>query len=71
MKSSIKFCVLASGEFQVYVADPRANEWDIAAGHAILINSGGIVTDFKGKEILYGKKGFKNSSLICKSSKDF
>ncbi len=70
MKSSIKFCVLASGEFQVYVADARANEWDIAAGHAILKNSGGIVTDFNGKEILYGKKGFKNSSLICKSSKD-
>ena len=68
MKSSIKFCVIATGEYQVYVADARANEWDIAAGHAIVKNSGGIITDFEGNEILYGKKGFKNSSIICKSS---
>ena len=36
MKSSLKFCVIASGEFDGYVAEPRAYEWDIAAGHAIL-----------------------------------
>ena len=41
MKSSLKFCVVATGEYQVYVAEPRAQEWDIAAGHAILMNSGG------------------------------
>ena len=67
MKSSIKFCVVATGEYQVYVADARASEWDIAAGHAILKNSGGIITDFDGNEILYGKTGFKNPSIICKS----
>ena len=67
MKSSLKFCVIASGEFDGYVAEPRACEWDIAAGHAILKHSGGSVTDFKGKEILYGKKDFKNPSLILKS----
>ena len=67
MKSSLKFCVIASGEFDGYVAEPRACEWDIAAGHAILKHSGGNITDFEGKEILYGKKDFKNSSLILKS----
>ena len=67
MKSSLKFCVIASGEFDGYVAEPRACEWDIAAGHAILKHSGGNVTDFDGKEILYGKKDFKNPSLILKS----
>ena len=67
MKSSLKFCVIASGEFDGYVAEPRACEWDIAAGHAILKHSGGNVTDFEGKEILYGKKDFKNPSLILKS----
>ena len=67
MKSSLKFCVVATGEYDGYVAEPRAYEWDIAAGHAILIHSGGTVTDFNGNEILYGKKDLKNSSLILKS----
>ena len=67
MKSSLKFCVIATGEFDLYVAEPRASEWDIAAGHAILENAGGIITDFENNEILYGKKDFKNPSLILKS----
>ena len=58
MKSSLKFCVIATGEFDGYVAEPRACEWDIAAGHAILKHAGGSVTDFNDNEILYGKEGF-------------
>ena len=68
MKSSLKFCVVATGEYDLYAAEPRACEWDIAAGHAILIGAGGKVTDFDGNEILYGKKDFKNPSLILKRS---
>tara|TARA_B100001027_G_scaffold28876_1_gene17094 strand:+ start:684 stop:1457 length:774 start_codon:yes stop_codon:yes gene_type:complete len=64
MKSSLKFCVIAASEYDIYISEPRASEWDIAAGHAILNNAGGIVKDFENKEILYGKKGFKNPSLI-------
>ena len=67
MKSSLKFCVVAAGEYDGYVAEPRAYEWDIAAGHAILVHSGGTITDFNGNEILYGKKDLKNPSLILKS----
>ena len=67
MKSSLKFCVIAAGEFDMYVAEPRACEWDIAAGHAILEHAGGKVTDFNGNEILYGKPKFKNPSLIIKN----
>ena len=67
MKSSLKFCVIAAGEYDGYVAEPRACEWDIAAGHAILQNAGGSVTDFDNNEIIYGKKDFKNPSLILKS----
>ena len=67
MKSSLKFCVVATGEYDGYVAEPRACEWDIAAGHAILKHSGGSITNFENKEILYGKKDFKNPSLILKS----
>ena len=70
MKSSFKFCVVAAGEFDLYIAEPRASEWDIAAGHAILQNAGGLVTDFDGNEILYGKKDFKNPSLIIRRSKN-
>ena len=68
MKSSLKFCVIASGEYDLYIAEPRACEWDIAAGHAILKHAGGFITDFQNKEILYGKKDFKNPSLILKRS---
>ncbi len=67
MKSSLKFCVVATGEYDGYVAEPRAYEWDIAAGHAILEHSGGSITDFEGNKILYGKKNLKNPSLILKS----
>jgi 3'(2'), 5'-bisphosphate nucleotidase len=67
MKSSLKFCVVATGEYDGYVAEPRAYEWDIAAGHAILRHAGGEVTDFNGNEILYGKPNLKNTSLILKS----
>jgi len=67
MKSSLKFCVVATREYDGYVAEPRAYEWDIAAGHAILEHAGGTVTDFDGNEIFYGKKDLKNPSLILKS----
>ena len=67
MKSSLKFCLVASGEFDIYVAEPRAYEWDIAAGHALIVHSGGTVTDFAGNEILYGKPKFENPSIIIKN----
>ena len=67
MKSSLKFCVIAAGEFDMYVAEPRACEWDIAAGHAILEHAGGKITDFNGDKIFYGKPGFKNPSLILRN----
>jgi len=67
MKSSLKFCVVAASEFDMYVTEPRACEWDIAAGHAILEHAGGKLTDFNGDEVLYGKLDFKNPSLILKN----
>ena len=60
---------IASGEFDFYAAEPRACEWDIAAGHAILEHAGGIITDFDENDIYYGKKDFKNPSLILKRGK--
>ena len=69
MKSSLKFCVIASGEFDFYAAEPRACEWDIAAGHVILEHAGGIIADFNGNEVNYGIIDFKNPSLILKREK--
>ena len=68
MRSSYKFCVIASGEFDLYASKPRAHEWDIAAGHAIVKHAGGIVTDDKGKEFKYGKEEYKNTSLLVRRS---
>jgi len=67
MKSSLKFCVVAAGEFDLYAAEPRACEWDIAAGHAIAVHAGGEIKDFDGNEIIYGKKKFKNTSIVLKN----
>ena len=43
MASSYKFCVIATGEYDIYAARERANEWDYAAGHAIAQNAGAII----------------------------
>ena len=69
MKSSLKFCMLATCEFDFYAAEARAYEWDIAAGHAIVEHAGGKITDFNENKILYGKEDFKNSSIIVKSKR--
>ena len=66
MRSSLKFCMIASSEFDLYSAKPRAKEWDYAAGHAIAESAGAIIRTFQNKKILYGKKGFKNPSLLVR-----
>ena len=44
MASSYKFCVIATGEYDIYAAKERANEWDYAAGHAVAQNAGAIIS---------------------------
>ena len=66
MSSSLKFCILAAGEADIYAARARAFEWDIAAGHAILEHAGGSVTTHEGNNFLYGKIGHKNLPIIAK-----
>ena len=68
MSSSLKFCVISAGEADIYAANARAFEWDIAAGHAILEHAGGFVTTHEEKKILYGKKDYKNLPIIAKRS---
>ena len=70
MSSSLKFCVLAAGEADIYAAKARAYEWDIAAGHAILEHAGGTLTTHDNKKIFYGKEDYKNLPIIAKRSKE-
>tara|TARA_Y100000590_G_scaffold120134_1_gene137513 strand:+ start:306 stop:1091 length:786 start_codon:yes stop_codon:yes gene_type:complete len=70
MSSSYKFCILAAGEADIYAANARAFEWDIAAGHAVLEHAGGTITDHAGKSFLYGKESYKNLPIIAKRSQN-
>ena len=69
MKSSYKFCVIATGEFDLYATKARAYEWDIAAGHAIVEHAGGIVTTLDEKKFKYRKSDYKNLDFISKKIK--
>jgi 3'(2'), 5'-bisphosphate nucleotidase len=66
MASSYKFCVIANGEFDIYAAKERANEWDYAAGHAVAVHAGAIIKTLEGEDFLYGKEDYKNPSILIK-----
>ena len=70
MASSYKFCVIATGEYDIYAAKERANEWDYAAGHAVAQNAGAIIKTLDEKPFLYGKEDYRNPSLLIKRSKN-
>jgi 3'(2'), 5'-bisphosphate nucleotidase len=67
MGSALKFGMLASGVADVYPRHGTTNEWDTAAGQAILEAAGGTVLTLDGTPLLYGKKAqsFKNPSFIA------
>lgn len=70
--SSLKFCLIARGEADVYPRHGPTMEWDTAAGHAVLQAAGGIVTDLEGEPLLYGKVnvGLRNRGFIAYSSEE-
>ena len=70
MASSYKFCVIASGEYDIYAARERANEWDYAAGHAVAENAGAIIKTLDEKPFLYGKEDYRNPSLLIKRAEN-
>ncbi len=64
--SSIKFCLIASGEADVYPRYGGSMEWDTAAAHAVLAAAGGSVRQIDdGPELAYGKREFRNSYFIA------
>ncbi len=58
--SSLKLCLIAAGEADLYPRFGRTMEWDIAAGHAVLRAAGGQVRCLDGEGLRYGKPGFEN-----------
>lgn len=64
--SSLKFCLLAAGEADIYARAGRTMEWDTAAGHAVLRAAGGTVTHWDGAPFLYGKPGFENGPFVAR-----
>jgi len=64
--SSLKFCLVATGEADLYPRLGRTMEWDTAAGHAVLAGAGGQVVRFDDHTPLsYGKPGYENPFFIA------
>ena len=64
--SSLKFCLVATGEADLYPRLGRTMEWDTAAGHAVLTGAGGAVVQFDDLSPLrYGKEGYANPFFIA------
>ncbi len=64
--SSLKFCLVATGEADLYPRLGRTMEWDTAAGDAVLRGAGGQVVRFDDHEPLaYGKTGWDNPFFIA------
>jgi 3'(2'), 5'-bisphosphate nucleotidase len=65
--SSLKLCLLAAGQADLYPRLGRTMEWDIAAGHAVLAAAGGSVCRVDdGGPLVYGKPGFENPHFFAR-----
>lgn len=71
MGSSLKFCLLAEGEADVYPRLSPTMEWDTAAGDAILRAAGGATLDEAGADLRYGKShdNFRNPGFVAWGSR--
>ena len=64
--SSLKFCLVATGEADLYPRLGRTMEWDTAAGHAVLNGAGGDIVRFDDHSPLrYGKEDYANVFFIA------
>ena len=64
--SSLKFCLVATGEADLYPRLGRTMEWDTAAGDAVLRGAGGQMVRFEDHQpFTYGKPGFANGFFIA------
>jgi 3'(2'), 5'-bisphosphate nucleotidase len=65
--SSLKFCIVAEGQADIYPRASPTSEWDTAAGHAVLLAAGGLVDGPDGQPLRYGKRAFLNRAFVATS----
>ena len=66
--SSLKICLIAEGEADLYPRLGRTMEWDIAAGHAVLAAAGGQIHALNGDVLSYGKRDLSNPHFYACSA---
>jgi 3'(2'), 5'-bisphosphate nucleotidase len=66
--SSLKFCLVATGDADVYPRLGPTMEWDTAAGDAVLRAAGGTVSTIDGKPFLYAKPDFRNGFFVARGA---
>ena len=65
ISSSLKFCLIARGEADVYPRMESISVWDTAAGQAVLESAGGAVFNLKGRPLHYGKESIRVPPFIA------
>ncbi|MBC7950875.1 MAG: 3'(2'),5'-bisphosphate nucleotidase CysQ [Rhodospirillaceae bacterium] len=65
--SSLKFCKVADASADFYPRFGPTSEWDVAAGHAVLLAAGGEVVSFDGQPMAYGKPTFRNGDFLARA----
>lgn len=63
--SSLKFCMVAEGEADIYPRFGPTSEWDTAAAHAVLLAAGGAMFDASGAHFRYGKPDYLNGPFLA------
>jgi 3'(2'), 5'-bisphosphate nucleotidase len=66
--SSLKLCLIARGEADLYPRLGTTMEWDIAAGHAVLRAAGGHVRTLDGGAFTYGKPEYRNPHFAASAT---
>lgn len=71
MGSSLKFCLVAEGQADLYLRDVPTMEWDTAAAQCIVETAGGVVQDLDGERLTYNKANLTNPLLITLGDSEF
>ena len=65
MGSSLKICLVAEGQADVYPRLGPTSEWDIGAAHCVLNEAGGSILDCNGNQLVYNKRDLRNPWFIA------